>query len=68
MRRYNYRLSFGELDLVLQAVELLSVNGREREFKSLAKSLTFQRDNWKEFEKNVDQDVEKNTTVFNTGI
>jgi hypothetical protein len=67
MRRYNYRLSFEELELVLQAVELLSVNGRERKFKSLAKSLTFQRDNWKEFEKDVAECTE-NDTMTGVGI
>lgn len=67
MRRYNYRLSFEELELVLQAVELLSVNGRERKFKSLAKSLTFQRDNWKDFEKDVAECIE-NDTMTGVGI
>ena len=61
MRRYDYRLSFDELELVLQAVELLSVNGRERKFKSLAKSLTFQRDNWKQFEKDVAERIANDT-------
>ena len=67
MRRYNYRLSFEELELVLQAVELLSVNGREANFNSIAKSLTFQRDNWKEFEKDVAECIE-NDTVTGVGI
>jgi len=61
MRRYNYRLSFEELELVLQAVELLSVNGREANFNNIAKSLTFQRDEWKQFEKDVAERIANDT-------
>ena len=55
MRRYNYRLSYDELETVIEVlkVRLRSQRhqDRRREYARLVADLERQRDNWKEFEK-----------------